>query len=456
MERGLVDLIVIGAGPGGYEAAAQAGRLGKKTVLVEKEYIGGACLNVGCIPAKTFLRSSKLFADCLNGSVYGVETESVRFNLREVVQRKERLVEMLTRGVEGLLLRSGVEVVRGEARLTSRDSVQVGETVYRGKNILIASGSRPAIPPIPGIESESVVDSTGVLSLSELPGDVALIGGGYIGLEFAGFFAEVGCRVTVLEMLTQIAAGCDHDISGRLEQSLKKKGINIQTACRVHSIEGNKVHYLDSEGRRSSIRADLIVNATGRVPVLDGLGLKEVGIDFDRGGIKTSDQGKTNIPGIWACGDVTGRRMLAHAATREGQVAVNNMFGKSDRIRYSAVPAIIYTHPEVAVVGKTESELKAAGIDYSKALVPMSLSGRFLVENEGSPGIVKLMAGKKYGEILGVHCLGDFSSEFIVAAAEMIELELCVQDLEEIVFPHPTVSEVLKQAAMACISQGNS
>jgi len=293
-----------------------------------------------------------------------------------------------------------------------------------------------------------VLDSTDALNLTELPGKVAVIGGGYVGLEFAGFFAAAGVEVVVLEMLPQVASGCDHDISGRLQQALRKAGIVIKTSHRVTSIEDGSVYCEDPGGVQTRIHADCILNASGRVPVTDGLSLETVGVDFDRNGIRTSDQGRTNIPGIWACGDVTGRRLLAHAATREGVVAVKTMFGEKDRIRYDTIPSVIYTHPEAASVGKTEEELKALGVEYKKAMVPMAVAGRYLVENEGATGIVKVLAGAQYGEILGVHTLGDLSSEFIVAAAQMIQGEMCIEDVESVVFPHPTVSEALKQAIM--------
>jgi dihydrolipoamide dehydrogenase len=445
----MYDLIVIGAGPGGYEAAALAGRMGQKTALIEKDSIGGACLNVGCIPTKTFLKSSRLFAECRNGAAYGVEIQSAKLNLEAVVRRKDKVVAALTRGVESLLKQSGVEVIRGHARIKSRQSVRVGDDTYTARNILIATGSRPAVPPIPGIDSKIVLDSTGVLRLTEMPQKVAIIGGGYIGLEFAGFFAATGVKVTVIEMLPQIAAGSDRDISGRLQQALKKSGVIFKMSHKVTAVEGGVVHCEDPAGAQATVSADCIINATGRVPVLDGLDLEIAGIDFDRKGIKASDQGKTNLPGIWACGDVTGRRLLAHAATREGLVAVHNMFGKKDRIRYESIPSVIYTNPEAASVGRTEEELKALGIEYKKSMVPIGISGRFLVENEGGTGIVKVLAGARYGEILGVHALGDLSSEFIVAAAQMIEMEMCVEDVTHIVFPHPTVSEALKQAICA-------
>jgi dihydrolipoamide dehydrogenase len=229
-------------------------------------------------------------------------------------------------------------------------------------------------------------------------------------------------------------------------QVLQRKGIEFHLSCRVLEIESGSLHYAASDGSRASASAEYILNATGRAPIVQDLGLDDVGVDFGPRGIRTSDQGRTNVPGIWACGDVTGRRMLAHAATREGIVAVNNMFGKKDRIRYGAIPAVIYTHPEVSAVGKTEEELKAEGTDYRKSVVPMAVAGRFLVENEGETGMVKVLAGTRYGEILGVHALGNASSEFIVAAAAMVESGMSLTDASRIIFPHPTVSEALREA----------
>ncbi|MGD0778532.1 MAG: dihydrolipoyl dehydrogenase [Candidatus Solibacter sp.] len=444
----MYDLIVIGAGPGGYEAAAHAGRMGKKVALIEKERMGGTCLNVGCIPAKTFLRSSKLFHECGEAASYGVILGSIAFDMPAVVERKNRIVGTLTKGVEGMLKRAGVETITGHARLISRNAVQVGAERYEAANILLATGSRPAKPPIPGLGSEGVLDSDTVFSLTRIPEKIAIIGGGIIGLEFACFFNEIACKVSVFEMLPAIAAGCDLEISNRLLQIMKRAGIEFHLSCKVLGIEGDTVHYAASDGSKSSASADCILNATGRAPVVDGLGLEEVGVDFSPRGVKTSDLGKTNVAGIWACGDVTGRRMLAHAATREGIVAVNNMFGKKDRIRYLAIPSVIYTHPEVSSVGRTEEEVKTLGIEYKKSVVPMAVAGRFLVEHEGGTGMVKVLAGARFGEILGVHAIGDASSEFIVAAAAMVETEMCVSDVSEIVFPHPTVSEALREAIL--------
>ena len=442
----MYDLIVIGAGPGGYEAAAHAGQMGKKVALVEKQHVGGVCLNRGCIPAKTYLKTSKLFAECAGASAYGVQVSAPRLDMRALQARKAKIVGTLTRGVEGLLKRSKVERFEGHGELLSGREVRVGDQTLEGANILIATGSKPAVPPIPGIASESVLDSTSILELTDLPERLAIIGGGYIGLEFASFFSEVGAEVLVVEMLPQVAAGCDGDVSKRLLQAVRKSGVEVQLSAKVTRIDGQELHYEEKDGSPAVASADFILNATGRAPVLGGLGLDAAGVDYGPAGIRTSDQGKTNVPGVWACGDVTGRCLLAHAATREGIVAVNNMFGGRERIRYHAIPAVIYTHPEVASVGYTEEHLQKEGVAYRRSKVPMAAAGRFLIENEGASGFVKALVGERYGNILGVHAVGDGSSEFIMGAACMIETETRAADVREMVFPHPTVSEVLKEA----------
>lgn len=447
----MYDLVVVGGGPGGYEAAAHAGRMGKRVALIEQDKLGGACLNAGCIPAKTFLKSSHLFDECRHAGAYGVRIGEAHFDMPAVVDRKNRIVGTLARGVEGLLKRAGVEVIRARGHLAGRNAVEADGQRFEAANILLATGSRPAVPPVPGIEDGAVLDSNSVFALERVPESVAIVGGGYIGLEFACFFREAGAEVTVFEMLPRVAAGCDADISKRLLDLLARAGIRFHLPARVERVEAGAVVFRDGGGPEQRLRADCVVNAAGRVPVTEGLGLEEAGVDFGPRGVRASERGQTNVPGIWACGDVTGRRMLAHAATREGIVAVNNMFGVKDRIRYEAIPAVIYTHPEAASVGRTEDELRAQGVEYRKATVPMAAAGRFLIENEGGSGIVKVLAGARYGEILGVHALGNASSEFIAAAAAMVETELTAREAAEIVFPHPTVSEALREAVLQVV-----
>jgi dihydrolipoamide dehydrogenase len=444
----MYDLIVIGAGPGGYEAAAHAGQMGKKVAVVEKGQIGGACLNVGCIPAKAFLRSSRLYRECTEAAPFGVHVGDLTLELPVVVERKDRIVATLTKGVGGLLKRSGVEIINGHARVHAGHRVEVNGELLEAEHVLLATGSRPAVPPIPGIDSQSVLDSDRVFDLKQIPERVSIIGGGYIGLELATFFSEVGSKVAVFEMLPQIASGCDGDVSDRLLQSLRRTGITFNLECRVSAVEGGDITYRDSSGAEKHHAGELVLNATGRTPVVQDLGLEEVGVDFSGRGVRITEEGKTNVSGIWACGDVTGQHMLAHVATREGIVAVNSMFGKPDRTRYDAMPAVIYTHPEVAMAGRTEEELKAAGIAYRKAIVQMGVAGRFLIENEKGSGFVKVLVGEAHNAILGVHAMGDSCSEFIVAASALIEIGVPASHAAQVVFPHPTVSEALREAIL--------
>ncbi len=452
----MYDLIVIGGGPGGYEAAIHAGRLGRKVALVEQERIGGACLNVGCIPAKAFLRSSRLCRECREADSYGVQVSAVKFDLPMVVERKDRIVASLADGVAGLLRQANVDVVTGHGRIVARGAVQVGSDRIEAANILIATGSRPAVPPIPGIGSGHVIDSTAAFALTDIPARVAIIGAGFIGLEFATFFSDVGSEVAVFEALPVIAAGWDRDVADRLRKSLQRHGVTFHLSCPVLGIDGGAIRFSDGQGSVRTYAADRILNSTGRVPVVTGLGLQDAGVDFSAGGVRINDQGKTNVPGIWACGDVTGKYMLAHVATREGIVAIDNMFAGPSRIRYDAIPAVIYTHPEAASAGRTEEQLKAAGIAYKKASVPMSVAGRFRIENEREKGFLKVLTGARYGELLGVHALGDMSSEFIVAASALIETEVPARHAAEIIFPHPTVSEALHEAIRRAADEGES
>jgi len=284
--------------------------------------------------------------------------------------------------------------------------------------------------------------------LDHAPKELVIIGGGVIGLEFASFFASIGCKVSVVEMLPKIAPVVDAEIAQKLLAELKKAGIAFHLSCKVVRLEGNCLVYQTPDGKEEQVRGDYILNATGRSPVLKNLGLEELKVDFDRKGIRTDEFGRTNVPGVWACGDVTGRCLLAHAATREGIVAVNNMFGKPDRMRYQAIPSVIYTHPEVAQVGATEDELKAQGIAYRKAVMPMAIAGRFLVDNAGKSGTVKVLVQEKYGQVLGVHAIGGCCGEFIASAVQMVEMEMRVEDVRQIVFPHPTVSEALRETVL--------
>lgn len=441
-----MDLIVIGGGPAGYEAAAHAARHGLKTILVEKDLIGGTCLNSGCIPTKTLLKSAKLMCEFTEAGLYGIRTGGAAIDLTQLQTRKTRIVESLRKAVEGMLTKAGVEIVRGTASVVSARKVTVGDRVLEADNILVASGSAPVLPPIPGIESGPVVDSAGILATTTAPKSLAIIGGGVIGLEFAFFFSSIGTKVAVIEMMDQIAPGFDPDITTRLAALLKKKGVAIHLSSRVSEIKKDSLEFQDSAGQKQSITSDLILAAAGRRPATQGLGLERMGIAMEKGAIQADSAGRTSVKGIWACGDATGRSMLAHSATREGIVAVENILGRPATMNYDAIPSVIYTHPEVAAVGKTEPQLQAAGLGYKKALVPMAFAGRYTIENEGHPGVVKVLLDEQTGRLLGVHMLGTPCSEIIFGAALAMQRQLTAAQASEMIFPHPTISEALKEA----------
>ena len=439
------DLIVIGAGPGGYVAAERAAAQGLKVLLVEKEHLGGVCLNVGCIPSKTLLNSAKYYLHALHGAAFGVTAQGVSFDWSKAQSRKGQVIDTLRKGIEGLMKKFKVEVVRGSAKLRADKSVEVNGTAYAAKNILICTGSSPARPPIPGIGLPGVVDSTGLLALEKLPASLVVIGGGVIGCEFACCFGSLGVPVTVIEMLPEICPQVDAEIAKILRTELAKKNVTFHTGAKVLEITADAVRF-EKDGKPESVARDVVLVSTGRTCNVAGLGLEEVRVDFDKRGIKVDDRCATNVPGIWAAGDCTGKAWLAHTATRMGEVAVNNMTGRADRYRSHAIPGVVYTNPEVATVGLSEDDAKKAGIPVKVAKLPMGASGRYLAETAGERGQVKVVVHAETKVLLGVHLIGGACSEMIWGAAVLIEAEFRVKELEEIVFPHPTVSELIKDA----------
>ena len=441
------DLIVIGAGPGGYVAAERAGAKGKKVLLIEKGELGGVCLNCGCVPSKTLLNSSKVYHYATHGEVYGVKSENVEFDLGVVMARKRNVIETLRKGIAGLMKMNKVTVVSGEAKLVSRSEVKVGDEVYQGENILIAVGSSPAKPPIPGIDNDCVYDSTRLLDVEELPESLVVVGGGVIGCEFACFFGTLGVPVTVIEMLPEICPAVDAEIAKMLRQGLGKHNIKFHLGARVESIGDGEVTF-SAKDKSQTIKASHVLVATGRVCNVDGLGLDDVKVDYDRRGIKVDDRCATNVPGIWAIGDVTGKQWLAHSASRMGEVVVHNICGRADRMRYNAIPGVIYTMPEVGTVGLTEAQAKEQGIPVKTGKMPLTASGRFLAENERGRGVCKVVVNAESNALLGVHIIGGACSEMVFGAAAMIEGEMRVEEIEDIVFPHPTVSEMIRETLL--------
>ena len=457
----MYDLAIIGGGPGGYVAAERAGAAGLKVVLFEKKALGGVCLNEGCIPTKTLLYGAKVYNYALTGDHYGVYVQNPAFKYEEFVSRKDKVVRKLVGGIKAAMKAFKVEVVNEAAVIQGRSgegiTVKAGETDYMARNLLICAGSEAVVPPFPGLKEagDVIVTNREILALQEQPKELVVIGGGVIGMEFAAFYSTLGTKVTVVEMLPKILGPLDDEISTMLQNIYAKRGINFCLRCKVTGIEGNTVVYEDPDGKVCRVSGDKILVSVGRRANLQGYGLENLGVAFVENkagrpvGIKTDEKMRTNIPGVWAAGDVTGFSMLAHTASREGEVAVNNILGKADRMRYDAIPGVVYTNPEVAGVGLTESEAKARGIDYVVLKLPMAYSGRFVAENEGGEGICKIIAGAKYHEVLGVHMLGNPCSEIIQSACIAIEAEMTVEQLKEVVFPHPTVSEIIKETAFS-------
>ena len=455
----MIDLAIIGGGPGGYVAAERAGAAGLLTVLFEKRELGGVCLNEGCIPTKTLLYSAKVYNYAVHGGDYGVSVEGASYDYGKIVGRKDKVVKKLVGGVKAKMKGAGVKVVKGDAVIEGRSAegitVRCGEESYTVRNLLICAGSEAMVPPIPGLKEagDVIVTNREILALKEQPKELVVIGGGVIGMEFAAFYNTLGTKVTVVEMLPKILGPLDDEISTSLQAVYAKRGIQFNLRCKVTGIEGNTVVYEDPDGKVCRVSGDKILVSVGRRANISGYGLESLGVEMllNRGGkpcgIKVDDRMRTNVPGVYAAGDVTGFSMLAHTASREGEVAVNNILGKQDHMRYDAIPGIVYTNPEVAGVGLTEEQAKASGRDYAVVKLPMTYAGRFIAENEHPEGICKLIVGKKYHEVLGAHMMGNPCSEIIHSMCMAIENEMTLEQLQEVVFPHPTVSEIIKETA---------
>lgn len=438
------DIIIIGAGPGGYEMAERAGHKGLKVLLIEKQYLGGVCLNWGCIPTKTLLNSAKHYVHAKEAPEFGVDVGNVEFNLTKTMAWKQDVIETLRGGIATMMKKNKVEVLYGAAKLLGSRKVEVEGKVYEGDNVVIATGGSPFVPPIPGADQPHVMTSKEILSVETMPQSLAVIGGGVIGIEFASFFSSLGVKVDVIEMLDEIIPFMDGEQAAQFRKALKGK-VDFNLGCRVTAIDGHDVKFTTQSGEEKSINADIVLMSVGRSPNLSGMGFEEAGLDFDRRGIKTDDQQRTNLPNVYAIGDVTGKSQLAHSATRMGEVALNTILGKKDRFRTNAIPWAVYSMPEIAGCGLTEKQAKEAGHNVKSASLPLIMSGRFLAENgKRGPGSVKVVVDADSKALLGVHMFGAYSSEIIWGVAAMIESGLRVEDVQEIVFPHPTVGEVIR------------
>lgn len=449
------DVIVLGGGPGGYLAAERLGHAGKRVLLVEKEFLGGTCLNVGCIPTKSLLNSAKLYDHARHSAQFGVTAENVAFDWAQVQAWKADVVTKLVAGVAATEKRNKVEVVFGHGTLIGPGVVEVAGERRTADHVIIATGSVPVMPPIPGAkDNPKVVDSTGLLAVESVPKRLVVIGGGVIGIEFASLFAAFGAQVEVIEMLPEIVPFMDDDLAARLRKALKE--VTFHLGSRVTGIEDGTVVYTDAKGEAVRVEADLILMAVGRRPLVEGWGAAEAGLEHSGKGVVVDDTMRTNLPNVWAVGDVTGRSLLAHAAYRMGEIAAAHIIDTAaatrngQRLRTDTIPWAVYSMPEAAGVGLTEAQAVARGHQVATATVPLAVSGRFVAENGvRGPGAVKLIADAGNRAVLGIHMFGNYAPETIWGAAAVLETELSVDDLRQVVFPHPTVSEGIREAAWA-------
>ena len=449
----MYDLIILGGGPAGYNAAERAGHAGLKTLVIEERALGGVCLNEGCIPTKTLLYSAKIYDYAKHGKDYGVTFGSAEIDHAFVVNRKNGVVKQLVSGIGGKMKKSGVEVVKASAVIKERNAegfvVTADGKDYVGKQLLIATGSAPALPPIDGLQDSLkegfALTNREILDITEIPKTMVVVGGGVIGLEMASYFNSVGSKVYVVEMLDHIAGPVDREISALLQKDYAARGVEFILGARVTSIKNKTVTY-EKDGKVVEIPADYALVSIGRRPRTVGIGCENIGLKLERGAIVTNELGKTNVPGVWAAGDVNGKSMLAHTAYREGEVCINNILGKKDRVNYNSIPSVIYTNPEVASVGETTESAKEKGLDVDVQSVTLKYSGRYIAENEHGYGILKVITDKKHKNIVGLHMIGSYASEIIYGAAMMVETEMRVEDIQKIVFPHPTVCEVIRES----------
>lgn len=443
----IYDLAIIGGGPAGYTAAELAGKSGLKVVLFEKNSLGGVCLNEGCIPTKTLLYSAKVYTTAKDSGKYGISCDTVSFDLPKIIARKNKVVRKLTAGIKAKMIEAQVEIIAGSAEIISVETgsieIACNHQNFIARKLLICTGSEVIVPAIPGVDKTAFWTSREALENKEIPETLLIIGGGVIGIEFASFFNTLGTKVIVVEMLDEILGGMDKELSALLRAELTKKGIEFHLKTKVTAINDTQVE-IEKEGEKQFLEVSQILLSVGRKPVLTGLGLENLPLELDRNGLKVNEFMQTSHPDIYACGDVTGFSLLAHTAVREAEIAVEHIIGKNEKMSYKAIPGVVYTNPEVAGVGKTEEILQTEGINYTVKKIPMAYSGRFVAENEQGNGICKILESAD-GVILGVHILGNPASEMIVIAGIAIEKAWKAEELKAMVFPHPTVGEIIKE-----------
>ncbi len=450
------DVIIIGGGPGGYVCAIRCAQLGLKTAVVEaRETLGGTCLNVGCIPSKVLLHASHQYHEAShNFTRMGLMGKSPSVDFPAMVAYKQTVVDQNTRGIEFLFKKNKVDWIKGWGKITAKGEVTVGEAVHKAKNIVIATGSEPAQLAGVKIDEKIVVTSTGALSLARVPKRLVVIGAGVIGLELGSVYARLGSEVTVVEYLDQITPGMDAEICKTLQRALKKQGLKFILGAAVQSVEALKTkariaYKLRKNDAETTIEADTVLVATGRIPFTDNLGLEGLGITRTRRGQIETSGWRSNIDGIWAIGDVITGPMLAHKAEDEGIAVAETIAGQAGHVNYDVIPGVIYTTPEVASVGKTEDQLKSEGRAYTVGKFPFMGNARAKATFAGE-GFVKILADAKTDRILGAHLIGPFAGELIHEICVAMEFGASAEDIARTCHAHPTFSEAVREAALAC------
>lgn len=456
MSNKKVKVIVIGGGPGGYVAAIRAAQLGGEVTLVEKEYLGGTCLNIGCIPTKSLLHTAKIYDEAKNGAICGV-IASVKLDFTKAQERKEAITERLVRGVKGLLAANKVKVIMGLVSFESKDTIKIettkGETqTLKFEKIIIATGSVPVMPRIPGIEAKQCIDSTGALNLQNVPKTMVIVGGGVIGVEIATVYCTLGCQVTIVEMQKEILPMMDRELTKIIRLKLTQTGVDIYTEAKVISIKDDgdeaKITVEMSDGASKVFNCEKALISIGRKANTDALELHKAGILNDRGKITVNNKMETNINDIYAIGDCTGKSMLAHVASAQGEVAAEKALGYDSIFNIKTNPSCVYTNPEFASVGLTEERAKEQGIDYIVGKFPLMANGKSIIMG-GEDGMIKFIVGKEYNEILGAHIVGPRATDLIAECALAIALEATVNEIVATIHAHPTIGEAIREAALA-------
>lgn len=444
------DLLIIGAGPGGYETALSAARQGKSVVIFNGDKLGGTCLNEGCIPTKCLCRNAEVVSLFKEGDKFGIDDFTFTLDYNKVIERKREVVDNLRKGVETLLDQAKVTVVNAKASFKDAKTLIADGEEYEGDRIIIATGSVSKSLPIPGHDLECVMDSSAILELEYIPASLTIIGGGVIGMEFASIFHQLGSKVTVIEFMKQILPPFDADIAKRLKQTLTKKGINIITGATAKEIRQNEFYEIeviyDAKGKEEKVVSSDLLMAVGRAPRVEGLNLEAAGVNYTPKGIHVDDFMQTNVPGIFAIGDVNARMMLAHVASAQGERALNVINGIKDNLRFDLIPSAVFTVPECGMVGKTEEQCKEEKIEIKTGTSFFRANGKAMALAE-TEGICKLIFQKEDGKLIGAHIMGVEAADLAQQCADLMNRNTTLDDMKEIIFGHPTVSEVLVSAA---------